>query len=100
MHDLPETDVLFDFLRDESIAKDAELPDTGVSREWERRLSAIFVRAMADSAYGTRSSTVLVFGRNSEVLFDEQVWNMDAIQNQRQRFRFTLEKSDHGRPTH
>ncbi|CAG4882848.1 D71 [Georgfuchsia toluolica] len=99
LHDLPDTDGLFHFLRDTAIADDIDLPDTGVPLEWERRLSAIFVRATADSAYGTRSSTVLVVGQNNEVFFDEQEWNADAAQSHRQRFRFTLDQPDHGRPT-
>ena len=41
-------------LRDEGRAPDAELPDTGVPLETERRLSSAFIRS-AD--YGTRSST-------------------------------------------
>ena len=44
-----------------------------------------------------RSSAVLVVGRNNEVFFDEKEWNPDASQNHRQRFKFTLEKPDHGR---
>jgi uncharacterized protein with NRDE domain len=35
---------------------DADLPSTGVTLEWERRLSAIFV---CSESYGTRASTVL-----------------------------------------
>ncbi len=97
LQDIPNTDELFNILRDSTIADDADLPNTGVPIELERRLSAIFVRATADSAYGTRSSTVLVVGRNNEVFFDEQEWNPDASQNHRQRFKFTLEKPDHGR---
>lgn len=97
LQDLPDMDGLCNFLRDDTIADDADLPNTGVPLDCERRLSAIFVRPMADSAYGTRSSTVLVVGRNNEVFFDEQEWNADAAQNHRQRFRFTLDKPDHGR---
>lgn len=99
LHDLPQTDRLFNFLRDSTIADDADLPSTGVPLEWERRLSAIFVRGSADSAYGTRCSTVLVVGQNNEVCFDEQEWNADASPGQRQRFRFTLNLPDHGRTT-
>ncbi|MFY9327917.1 MAG: NRDE family protein [Georgfuchsia sp.] len=99
LHALPDTDELFNFLRNEAIAGDADLPNTGIPLEMERRLSAIFVRATADSAYGTRSSTVLVVGRNNEVFFDEQEWNTNASQSHRQRFRFTLDKPNHGHPS-
>ncbi|HJV59779.1 MAG TPA: NRDE family protein [Albitalea sp.] len=50
---------LFDALADRSEAPDDELPHTGVSLEWERRLSAAFIRA-PDQAYGTRCSTLVI----------------------------------------
>lgn len=53
---LPDTNPLFALLADDEIVADDALPHTGVSLEWERRLSAIFVRS-AD--YGTRASTVV-----------------------------------------
>lgn len=46
---------LLDLLRDETIAPDAALPDTGIPRERERFLSPVFVRG---DAYGTRASTL------------------------------------------
>jgi uncharacterized protein with NRDE domain len=53
---LPATEAFFALLADDEIVPDAHLPATGVSLEWERRLSAIFVRS---PDYGTRASTVL-----------------------------------------
>jgi len=47
---------LFDVLTDRRVAADHELPDTGVPRELERRLSAPFI---VGEDYGTRSSSVL-----------------------------------------
>jgi uncharacterized protein with NRDE domain len=49
-------DRLFRVLSDETPADDADLPDTGVGLEWERRLSPVFIRG---DAYGTCSSAVL-----------------------------------------
>lgn len=46
----------FALLADTRCATDDKLPDTGIPLEWERALSAIFVR-MPD--YGTRCSTIL-----------------------------------------
>lgn len=54
---LPDTAPLFALLSDDKHAADACLPATGVSLEWERLLSAAFVRS---PDYGTRSSTVVV----------------------------------------
>ncbi len=50
---------LFDALSDRSEAPDERLPDTGVPLEWERRLSAAFIRT-PDAAYGTRCSTLVI----------------------------------------
>ena len=52
-----DTDPLFDALADTTPAADAELPDTGVGIELERRLSPPFV--LGDT-YGTRCSTLVL----------------------------------------
>lgn len=56
-HEAVLPDDLFSLLCDNTPAPMNELPDTGVPREWEHRLSSIFIRS-AD--YGTRSSTLLL----------------------------------------
>lgn len=55
---------LFEALADPREAPDEALPSTGVSIEWERRLSAAFILG---SDYGTRASTVVLVG-------DEGLW--------------------------
>lgn len=52
---------LFALLRDESLADDADLPDTGIGYEKEKALSAIFIRT---PIYGTRCSNVVTFDRS------------------------------------
>lgn len=54
---------LFAALSDREVASDAELPQTGVPHEWERALSAAFVRSR-DQAYGTRCSTLIITERS------------------------------------
>ncbi|UGB37813.1 NRDE family protein [Frateuria soli] len=51
---------LFAALADEQPALDHELPDTGIGRERERRLSPAFIRG---PEYGTRASTLVLVGR-------------------------------------
>lgn len=78
---------LFHLLRDDTIHPDAELPATGVPLEWERLLSAAFIRS-AD--YGTRCSTVVKVGSDGTATFDEQSWLPGAsstIAGERRRFR-------------
>jgi len=60
---------LLDLLTDDDPARDDELPSTGVSLEWERLLSPIFIRS---ETYGTRASTVLLIDRGGRVRFYER----------------------------
>jgi uncharacterized protein with NRDE domain len=53
---LKNVDQYLKLLADTHHASDHELPNTGVSREWEKALSPAFIKTDTD---GTRSSTVL-----------------------------------------
>lgn len=66
---LPDRTPLFKVLADDEIVPDTELPNTGVPLDWERRLSAIFVRS---EGYGTRASTVVVQSGDGSFVFDER----------------------------
>jgi uncharacterized protein with NRDE domain len=84
---LPDETTLFHLLRDDMRHPDAALPATGVSLEWERLLSAAFIRSLD---YGTRCSTVITVGAGGMVSFDEQTWLPGAsstIAGERRRFR-------------
>ena len=62
--------VLFALLDDrERVADDALLPQTGLTREWERVLSAPFVQ---HPDYGTRSSTVLLLEPDARAYLAER----------------------------
>jgi uncharacterized protein with NRDE domain len=54
--------MLFDALADRIEAPDNALPETGVPIDWERRLSAAFIRS-PDLSYGTRCSTLVIAER-------------------------------------
>ncbi len=84
---LPDEQPLFQLLRDDTIYPDDMLPRTGIDKEWERLLSAAFVRG---PGYGTRSSTVLLKERSGNILFDEQTWLEQAKAGPRHRFRFSM----------
>ena len=60
---------LFALLAEASQADDEALPRTGVSEEWERRLSARFI---VSATYGTRCSTVVLIDRDGMVSFEER----------------------------
>lgn len=54
---LPQESAFFELLADNATVDDENLPETGVSLDWERLLSAIFVKS---ENYGTRASTLLL----------------------------------------
>lgn len=58
-HAQGDIDPLFEALADAQPARDGELPDTGIGRDRERRLSPAFIRGVE---YGTRASTVVLIG--------------------------------------
>jgi uncharacterized protein with NRDE domain len=59
---------LFNLLNDKSEASDELLPDTGVPREIEKKLSAMHIDM---EGYGTRCSTVITISKKMEVHFVE-----------------------------
>jgi len=78
----------FDMLMDRFVPADDCLPDTGVSMEWERILSPIFI---SSSDYGTRSSTLLFVDRENHVTFMERTYGPTPEQNRDAAFEFMLE---------
>lgn len=84
---LPDEAPLFDLLRDDRISPDDALPRTGVSLEWERLLSAAFIRA---HGYGTRSATVLLRDSGGRVRFSEQSFLPDGLPGERRDYAFTM----------
>ncbi|WP_340677762.1 NRDE family protein [Paraglaciecola sp.] len=78
---------LFTLLLDSSQAPDAQLPQTGVPLEWERRLSSIFIHGQD---YGTRSSTILKINKKRQVSWSERTFNQDALCISEQNFTFDI----------
>lgn len=85
---LPDTEPLFHLLLDDRLAEDEELPRTGVSIEWERLLSAAFVRS---PDYGTRSSTVILRDMQGRFSFEERVFERGATESGRRAYEFPVE---------
>jgi len=86
-----EPDSLFELLLDQTVAPDDRLPNTGVDRQWERILSAIFITS---PGYGTRCSSVLTIGNRGEIDFFEKSWRPGSAQpvaETAQRFRFVID---------
>ena len=66
-------DDLFSLLSDKITSPDNELPDTGLSKDMEKKISSIFVET---PDYGTRSSSVILIDKNDNVTFIEK--SLDA----------------------
>lgn len=80
---------LFSMLADRHVPPDDKLPLTGVGLEWERILSPVFIES---PVYGTRSSTVLLIGKNRRVRFVEKIFDGRKEPWMTSRFSFNLEK--------
>lgn len=63
---------LFDLLLNKHKSEDYLLPHTGISLEWERQLSSIFIQG---EEYGTRSSTVVMIDVNNRLHYQEKTFN-------------------------
>jgi len=69
-----DAEAIFDALADRSFPPVQELPDTGVGLEWERMLSPVFI---ASPGYGTRSSSIVLMGKNGSLRFLEREFFVD-----------------------
>jgi len=87
---LPDETPLQNLLRDDRIHPDTTLPATGVPLEWERLLSAAFIRSQD---YGTRCSTLIKVAVGGTASFDEQTWLPGGQAGMRCRYRFGLKKT-------
>ena len=67
---------LWQALGDERPAPDAELPETGVGLDLERRLSPAFIRGRD---YGTRASTLVLVGHDGGSRIHERRFGPDGV---------------------
>ena len=78
---------LFELLKNATPAPDNSLPKTGISVEWERKLSSIFI---ASEDYGTRSSTLLLLDKQNKVSWEERSFDKNAEITGTRIFEFTI----------
>lgn len=79
---------VFSVMRDTQQAKDEQLPSTGVSLEWERRLSSIFIEG---KEYGTRTTTVMFLTKDGKAMVEERTYDGNPNVFSKARFDFELE---------
>ena len=78
---------ILNLLDDTSLAKDEELPDTGVGLELERMLSPIFIKS---EKYGTRSSTIVTVDKHNNVRFVEKTYFANSGRFSNKDFNFII----------
>jgi uncharacterized protein with NRDE domain len=81
---------LFALLSDRGQVPDHSLPRTGIGLAWERLLSSAFI---ASNEYGTRSSTVVLIGRDGGVVFAERTFGPNGSFDEEVRHEFHLEQT-------
>ncbi len=74
---------LFDMLHNTDLAPDDDLPDTGIGIEFERILSAAFIKS---PDYGTRISTIILIDNANNVYFNERAF----VPESNNLFEFTI----------
>ena len=75
------TEELFALLQNADPAPDEDLPSTGVSLDWERLLSPLFIES---EHYGTRSSTVMLM-TETKLQYVERVFTKDSVNDRHYR---------------
>ena len=66
------TDNLFNLMKDTQQASKEELPNTGISSQWEKLLSAIFI---ISPEYGTRTTTIIMQNKQGEITIEDRSYN-------------------------
>ena len=82
---------IMQLLENRELARDAELPSTGVPYEWERALSSIQIRA---NGYGTRASTVLTVRNDGlTTLFERTYETSDPQRFSDRHYEFMIDRA-------
>lgn len=77
---------LFEIGMDSELARDEDLPSTGVPFDLERKLSPLFIKT---ENYGTRSITVLTIDRSNVLKFSERSF-VDGKFRSEKNFKFSI----------
>ena len=87
------TDQLISMMGNRTRAKDADLPDTGIPIELERRLSSAFIQN-PERQYGTRCSTAIILGSHEQkenmCRFSEQNYDESGHRTSAHFYQFEL----------
>lgn len=83
-------ELFFELLADNRKAPEEELPNTGIPKEVEKKVSPIFIKS---DNYGTRCSTVLLIDNNGEVTFAERRFKSGTMDiEEENQYKFVISK--------
>ncbi|MCE9680536.1 NRDE family protein [Shewanella sp. AS1] len=82
----PDINALLTIMTDDTQADDSALPQTGISLEWERQLSSIYIK---HPEYGTRSTSIVLFDNQRNCEFTEVRYDGKGRNLGRQSFKLT-----------
>lgn len=83
----PSPEKILELLADQDTPGDAELPDTGVGREYERILAPVFING---PVYGSRASSVLLMDRSGNVTFVERTFGPNGERRGEVQYQFSI----------
>ena len=78
---------LFEAMRDDELADDNNLPDTGVGLEKERMLSPMFIKS---PQYGSRCTTVILVDHQDKVLYAERTYDTTTFAYETKYHKFKI----------
>jgi len=81
---------MFSYLAGRDVVPDAALPETGIGLQRERELSPPFITG---AHYGTRTSTLLLVGRDGTVFFHEKRYGPEGVQTGEDLRAFRIESA-------
>lgn len=84
-------DSLFSILADQDVPDDALLPDTGMTLEWERLLSPLYIQS---ETYGTRSSIVMQMNQGENIEVVERTYSPEDKKAYKDR-QFRIQSNSH-----
>ncbi len=83
-------ETILGMLGDRQVPDDADLPDTGIGKEWERMLAPVFIQS---KEYGTRASTVFTINKDGDARFSERTYDHRGSTGDTLLFEFTVQTS-------
>ncbi|USE36481.1 NRDE family protein [Endozoicomonas sp. SCSIO W0465] len=86
----PDSKRLVELMQDSYQPPEEQLPDTGVSKEVEKRLSSCFI---ASKDYGTRNTSVLMIDHQNQLQWAEQGYLQEGVTSESRQFKIKLQQN-------